>query len=140
MFNGFNIVSYYMIYIYTNIIYIPILYIYQYCIYIYNLVPWHSYGKFIINGGFMGKSSVNGPFSIAMLNKQRVCPSICSSISPTSCGLRQIPLDELKWTKWKSHSFKNSSSVARLEKPHLGRRHLLWCSLERPAKILWEQM
>ena len=33
----------------------------------YHLVIWHSSGKSIVNGGFNGKSSVNGQFSIAML-------------------------------------------------------------------------
>ena len=40
----------------------------------YHLVIWHSYGKSIVNGGFNGKSSVNGQFfhSYVMLNNQRV--------------------------------------------------------------------
>ena len=46
-----------------------ILHVYDMYIYIY-LVIDHSYGKSIVNGGL--NSSVNGPFSIAMLNNQRV--------------------------------------------------------------------
>ena len=33
---------------------------------------YHSYGKSILNGSLMGRSSVNGQFSIAMLNNKRV--------------------------------------------------------------------
>ena len=34
----------------------------------------HSHGESPINGGLqLGKSSINGPFSMAMLNNQRVC-------------------------------------------------------------------
>ena len=39
---------------------------------IYHLVIWHSHGKSLINGGFNGKSSINGLFSMATLNNQMV--------------------------------------------------------------------
>ena len=38
----------------------------------YHLVIQHSHGKSLWIGVFMGKSSINGPFSMAMLNNQRV--------------------------------------------------------------------
>ena len=38
-------------------------------IYIYHLANYHSHGK---SPFLIGKPSINGPFSIAMLNKQRV--------------------------------------------------------------------
>ena len=37
---------------------------------IYPLAISHSHGKSLIKGGFNGKSSINGPFSMAMLNNQ----------------------------------------------------------------------
>jgi hypothetical protein len=39
----------------------------------------------------MGKSSINGPFSMAMLNKQRVITELVLPVHPTSMGLHHDP-------------------------------------------------
>ena len=90
-------------------------------------------------GGLIGKSSINGPFSMAMLNNQRVIRLAESSMSPfhpisTCLGLSEnrVPVspmanhhfphdfDHLRWKKNRQiHNFQRSifhGEVARLNR------------------------
>ena len=70
---------------------------------LYPMVIYHSHGKSLINGGFNGKSSMNGPFSMAMLNNQRVITQIQFSHVQMKTSHRQIVAKKQMWNPTRSY-------------------------------------